>query len=404
MPLTATAVRNVQASDKARKLTDGHGLYLLVTPAGGKLWRFDYRFDGKRKTLAIGRVPEVGLREARELHAAARSALARGIDPGEARKQARARRATIAEESFEAVAREWFAKNAPRWAKSHAGRIMRRLERDVFPWLGDRPIAEIGAPEILTVLRRVEARGALETAHRELQSCSQVFRYGVAIGKAQRDPTGDLRGALPPACSKHYPTITEPKGIGALLRAIEGYEGSLVTRCALRMAPLVFVRPGELRGAEWAEIDLDAAEWRIPGERMKMGARHLVPLSRQAVAILRELQPLTGAGKLVFPSERTRERPFSENTLNAALRRLGFTKDEMTAHGFRSMASTILNEQGWNRDAIERQLAHVERNTVRAAYNYAEHLEERRRMMQAWANYLDSLRDGAEVVPIHRRA
>ncbi|MGH6885504.1 MAG: tyrosine-type recombinase/integrase, partial [Geminicoccales bacterium] len=242
------------------------------------------------------------------------------------------------------------------------------------------------------VLRRIEARGAIDTAHRVLQNCGQVFRFAVATGRAVRDPAADLRGALVTVRGSHFASITEPKAIGALLRAIGGYQGTHIVRCALRLAPLTFVRPGELRAAEWPEFDLDAAEWRIPAERMKMRAIHLVPLSAQAVGILRELRPLTGTGRYVFPGERTPTRPMSENTVNAALRRLGYSKDEMTGHGFRSMASTLLNEQGWHRDAIERQLAHGERDAVRAAYNYAEHLPERRRMMQAWADYLDGLK------------
>lgn len=266
------------------------------------------------------------------------------------------------------------------------------MEKDIFPWLGSRPVSAITAPELLTCLRRIEARGALDTAHRAHQNCGQIFRYAVATGRAERDPSGDLRGALPPATHVHYASITEPEKIGALLRAIDGYDGTFVSRCALRLAPLVFVRPGELRAAKWAEIDLDKAEWRIPAERMKARVLHIVPLSTQAIEILRDLKPLTGRSEYLFPSVRTRSKPISDNTLNAALRRLGYTTDEVTTHGFRSMASTLLNEQGWDRDAIERQLAHGERNEVRAAYNYAQYLPVRRKMMQAWADYLDTLR------------
>jgi integrase len=251
---------------------------------------------------------------------------------------------------------------------------------------------------LLTTLRRIESRGALETAHRALQNCSQVFRYAVATGRAERDPSGDLRGALPPAKGRHHASITDPIAIGELMRLLEGYQGSFVTKCALQLAPLLFVRPGELRRAEWSEINLEKAEWRIPGEKMKMGAVHIVPLSVQAVQILRELKALTGDRKYVFPGVRTPTRPMSENTVNAALRRLGYAKEELTGHGFRSMASTLLNEHGWNRDAIERQLAHAERDSVRAAYNYAEHLVERRKMMQEWADYLDSLKTGAKIL------
>jgi len=262
-------------------------------------------------------------------------------------------------------------------------------------------VRDILAPELLATIRRIESRGAIETAHRTLQNCGQVFRYAVASGYADRDISGDLRGAIPPTKEKHHASVTDPKDVAALLRTIESYAGSFVTMCALRLAPMTFVRPGELRHAEWGEIDLDKAEWRIPAEKMKMREQHIVPLSRQAVAILRELHPLTGAGKYVFPSVRTQARPMSENTVNAALRRLGYAKDEMTGHGFRSMASTLLNEMGWNRDAIERQLAHAERNSIRAAYNFAEFLPERRKMMQAWADYLDKLRAGAKVTALH---
>ena len=342
----------------------------------------------------------MSLRQARERRDEARKLLAAGIDPGTIRKAER----IVNSDTFEAVAREWFEKFSPKWAKGHADKIIRRLERDVFPWIGTRPIGELTAPEVLTMLRRIESRGAIETAHRAHQNCGAVFRYAVATGRAQRDPCGDLRGAIPPAKSEHFASITEPDGIGELLRAIDGYTGYAATRAALKLAPLVFVRPGELRHAEWAEINLDKSEWRIPSERMKMRTPHVVPLSRQAVAVLQDLRPLTGVGQLLFPSVRTRARPMSENTVNAALRRLGYTSDDMTGHGFRSMASTLLNEQGWHRDAIERQLAHAERDAVRAAYNYAEHLPERRKMMQAWADYLDSLRTGAKVLAIKRKA
>jgi integrase len=323
--------------------------------------------------------------------------LANGIDPGVKRKVEKASEV----DSFEAIAREWFEKFSANWAPTHSSKVIRRLEMDVFPWLGSRRARDIAPPELLTCLRRVESRGALDTAQRVLQNCGQIFRYAVATGRAERDPAADLRGALPPPNGDHFASITEPTNIGALLRSIEGYEGTFIARCALRLAPLVFVRSGELRKSEWSEFDLDGAEWRIPGERMKARVLHIVPLSRQAVAILRELHASTGDGKYLFPSVRSAARPMSDNTLNAALRRLGYTTDDMTAHGFRSMASTLLNEQGcWNRDAIERQLAHGERDEVRAAYNYAEYLPERRKMMQAWADYLDGLRVGANVIPI----
>jgi integrase len=410
MPLTDTAIRSIKPQDRPFKLFDSLGLYLEVSPAGGRWWRWKYRFGGKEKRISFGVYPDVSLKAAREKRDAARQQLAAGIDPGEARKAQKLAQAGA--ESFEAIAREWHAKFSPGWVPSHGDRILRRLEHDVFPWLGKRPIAEIKAPELLAMLRRIESRGALETTHRAMQNCGQVFRYAVATGRAERDPTGDLRGALPPPKEKHHASILEPKGIAELLRAIDAYQGYIVTKCALRLAPLVFVRPGELRRAQWQEIDLEKAEWRIPGDRMKMREQHIVPLARQAVDILRELEPLTNrafparpdAPRYVFPSARTHERPMSENAILAALRRMGYTKDEMTGHGFRSIASTLLHEQGWNHQAIERQLAHADRNAVSAAYNFAEHLPERRRMMQAWADHLDLLKTGAEVIPLFKKA
>lgn len=404
MALTDKAIRAAKHADRPVRLFDGGGLYLELAPNGGKWWRLKYRFAGKEKRLSLGVYPHVALKQARERRDDAKRLLANGIDPSEQRKAAKATVTERAANSFEAVAREWFAAFSPKWAKSHSSKILKRLEHNVFPYIGGRPIAEITSRDMLGVLRKVEGRGAIETAHRTKQNCSQVFRYAVATGRADRDPTIELRGALAPARERHHPSITDPKAIGALLRAIDGYEGSLVTKCALRLAPLTFVRPGELRRAEWPEFNLQKAEWRIPAERMKMREQHIVPLSTQAVAVLKELEPLTGRGKYVFPGARTNGRSMSENTVNAALRRLGYSKDQMTGHGFRSMASTHLNEQGWHRDAIERQLAHAERDDVRAAYNFAEHLPERRRMMQAWADYLDALKAGAKVTTIKRAA
>ncbi len=323
MPLTDTAIRNAKPGPKPIRMFDGGGLYLEVAPSGGKWWRFKYRFGGKEKRLSLGVYPDVGLKEARERRDEARKLLAGDIDPGENRKAKQAAQADRAANSFEVVAREWFAKFGPTWSPSHGDRIIRRLERDIFPWIGGRPVADVTAPELLAVLRRIEGRGAVETAHRAQQNCGQVFRYAIATGRAQRDPSGDLRGALQPVKEKHHAAITEPKAIGELLRAMDGYEGYFVTKCALRLAPLVFVRPGELRKAEWAEIDLDHAEWNIPAERMKMREPHLVPLSRQTVEILRELQALTGGGRYVFPGARTNGRPMSDNAILAALRRMG---------------------------------------------------------------------------------
>ena len=400
MSLTDKSIRTARHSDKAVRLFDGGGLYLEFAPKGGKWWRLKYRFGGKEKRFSLGVYPHVTLKQARERRDEAKKLLANGIDPSVQRKASNAAVTERAANSFEAIAREWFASFSRKWVKGHSDKVLRRLEHNVFPYLGARPIAEITTRELLVVLRKVEGRGAIETAHRTKQNCSQVFRYAVATGRAERDPTVELRGALTPVRERHHPSITDPKAIGALLRAIVGYDGSLVTRCALRLAPLTFVRPGELRRAEWPEFDFDKAEWRIPAERMKMREQHIVPLSTQAVAVLMELQPLTGRNRYVFPGARTNGRPMSENTVNAALRRLGYASDQMTGHGFRSMASTLLNEQGWHRDAIERQLAHAERDNVRAAYNYAEHLPERRRMMQAWADCLDTLTQGAQIIPL----
>jgi integrase len=402
MALTNTTVTKAKPKEKPYKLGDERGLYLLVKPNGTKAWRMKYRASGSEKLLAFGVFPDLSLADARDMRDEARTQLAKGIDPGVAKQAAKTAQAGA--ESFEAIAREWFVKYSPNWVAHHGDKILRRLERDVFPWIGTRPVKDVKAPELLAALRRIESRGALETAHRALQNCGQVFRYAVATGRAERDPTNDLRGALPPPQEKHHASITKPDEIGALLRAIRGYSGSLVTACALNLAPLVFVRPGELRHAEWPEFDLDGSEWRLPAEKMKARVPHIVPLPRQAVAILHELQPLTGAGRYIFPGLRSAKRPMSENTVNGALRRLGYAKDQMTGHGFRSMASTLLNEQGWHRDAIERQLAHGERDNMRAAYNYAEHLPERRKMMQAWADYLDRLAAGERKVTSIKRA
>ncbi len=400
MPLTHTEIVNAKPREKPYRLFDGHGLYLEVSPSGGRWWRFKYRFAGKEKRLSLGVYPDVTLKRARERLDDVREKLAAGVDPGEERKRNGATPdSTAPGNPFETIAREWFGKYSPAWAPGHGGKIIRRLELNIFPWLGQKPIGDIKPLELLAVIQRIEQRGANETAHRALQNCGRVFRYAVATGRAERDITRDLLGALAPVVERHHASIVEPKAVGALLRAIDGYAGSLVVRCALRLAPLVFVRPGELRMAEWDEFNLDEGEWRIPAARMKMRSPHFVPLSRQAVDVLRELHPLTGGRRFVFPGERSRDRAMSNNTVNAALRRLGYTNAQMTGHGFRSMASTLLNEQGWHPDAIERQLAHQEPNEIRAAYNYAKHLPERRTMMQAWADFLDGLRSAGAAIP-----
>jgi integrase len=406
MALSDLGIKNAKPGEKPLRLSDSGGLYLEVAPSGGKLWRLKYRFNGKEKRLALGKYPEVGLKEARERRDEARKLLANEIDPGENRKVQRAAKTERAANSFEVVAREWLAKNTPKWATTHTSKIVRRLEMYVFPWLGGRPIAEIAPPELLSVARRVEDAGAVETAHRILQNCGQVFRYGVATGRVTSDPTRDLRGkggALQSAKPVHMAAITEPRKVAELLRIFDTYQGTLTVRCALQLAPLVFVRPGELRQAEWKDIDLDAAEWRYIAS--KKGNAHIVPLAHQAVATLRELHALTGTGRYVFPSARTGERPMSDNAVLAAMRRLGIAKDEMSGHGFRAMARTILDEVlGFRPDLIEHQLAHAVRDPNGRAYNRTAHLPERRKMMQAWADYLDKMKAGAEVIPLHRNA
>ena len=415
MSLTDTAIRNTKPGAKPIRLFDGGGLYLEIAPTGGKWWRLKYRYVGKEKRLSLGVYPEVPLagrkdkksgewvKGARDRRDEARQLLADGIDPGENRKAMKSARVERAGNSLEVVARECFAKCAATWAANHGDRIIRRFERDIFPWIGGRPIAEVTAPELLAVVRRIESRGAVETAHRALSNCGQVFRYAIATGRAERDPSADLRGALTPVKGEHFAAITEPKRAAELLRAIDGYQGTLTVSCALRLAPLVFVRPGELRRAEWADIDLDAAEWRYTVT--KTDTAHIVPLSSQSVAVLRELRPLTGKGRFVFPGGRSAGRPMSDNAILAGLRRMGIGKDEMSGHGFRAMARTILDEVlGVRPDFIEHQLAHAVRDPNGRAYNRTAHLPERRKMMQQWADYLDKLKAGADVIPLHGQA
>ena len=401
MPLTDTAIRNAKPKDRQYKLSDEKGLYLLVKKSG-KYFRLDYRYVGKRKTLAIGVYPEVTLAGARQERDDARKLLRKGVDPSQNKKKTKTTLRELAVNNFEAVGREWFDKNRNVWTEKHATSVIRRLELNVFPWIGNRPIKLIAAPELLEVLLKIECSGAIETAHRIKQICGQVFRYAIATARAERDPSADLKGALAPVKPKSMATITDLKRIGGLLRAISDYDGQIATICALRLAPLVFVRPGELRHAEWLEIDLDNAEWKIPAEKMKMRSTHIVPLSKQAIEIFRTIEPITGDGRYVFPSLRSTARPMSNNTVNAALRRMGYSKEEMTGHGFRAMASTILHEQGWPSDMIERQLAHAERNSVKAAYNHAEYLPERRKMMQQWSDFLDALKTGEKEIQLRR--
>ncbi len=386
--LSDTIIRAVKPRDRPYKLSDELGLFLLVTPRGGRWWRFKFRFDRKEQLLSLGVYPEVSLAQARKKRDSMRRDCKRGINPAAKRRAEK----YSAGNSFEAIAREWFGKFSANWEESHSSKIIRRLELYIFPWIGARPIAKLGARDVLTCLQRVEAGAKLETAKRALQNCSRIFRYAIATGRADENPATHLMGALPPARQGHLAAITNPKDFGELLRAIESYNGSTVVRIALQLAPLVFVRPGELRAAEWSEMDFFKAEWHIPAMKMKMPTKHIVPLSRQAVSVLRDIHPLTGAGRYVFPSPRSSQRQLSAVALLAALRRMGYEQGTVTVHGFRSTASTLLNEQGKNRDWIERQLAHGERDGVRAAYNYADYLPQRKIMMQEWADYLDGLK------------
>ena len=391
MPLTDTSIRNAKPGAKAVRMFDGGGMYLEVSPAGGKLWRMKYRFGGKEKRMAFGAYPDVGLKNAREKRDAARKLLADGIDPGEVKKAVKSSRVLRDSNSFEVIAREWFQKNRDAWAPSHSDKIITRLENDVFPWLGGKAIAEITAPDVLAALRRIEGRGTLDTAHRASGNCSQVFRYAIATGRATRDPVPDLRGALPPARGENFPSITDPAKVAELLRAIDAFSGTFVVRCALLLAPLLFVRPGELRHAEWSGFDLDKAEWSYRVTKTKTD--HLVPLAAQAVAILRELYALTGQRRYVFPG-RDPQKAMSEAAVNAALRRMGYdTKTEITGHGFRAMARTILHEElNQKPEVIEHQLAHSVADSLGTAYNRTKFLKERKAMMQLWADYLDKLK------------
>ncbi len=406
MPLTDATARNAKQSATARKLSDGGGLQLLVQPTGSKLWRLAYRFAGKQKTLALGIYPTVSLAEARSGRDQAKKLLTKGIDPSTQRKLDREVRKAATDNSFRVVAEEAISK-LEREGRAHLTLIKKRWLLDfAFPAFGERPVAEITARELLALLQKIERRGLYETAKRLRSSCGMVFRFAIATGRAERDPSVDLRGALTTHQVRHRATIVDPTGIGALLRAIDAFDGQPTTRAALRLAAYVFVRPGELRHAEWKEFDLGAAVWSIPAEKMKMRRPHRVPLARQALAILRDLEEITGNGRWLFPSVRTVARPISENTLNAALRRLGYSSEAMSTHGFRAMAATRLNEMGrWNPDAIERQLAHQEPSAVRRAYIHsAEYWPERVLMMQAWADYLDELREGGKVkvLPLER--
>jgi integrase len=400
MALTDIQIKGLKPADKPYRKFDGKGLYIQVSPSGGRLFRFKYHFNGKEKTLSIGQYPDISLSDARKRHQEARELLAKGIDPSAEKKTEKLK----CTNSFEQVAREWWESQKGKWTVGHAESIMRRLEANAFPWLKDRPVDEINTGELLQALRRIESRNAIDTAKRIGNYFRNIFIYAVACGYSTHNPAADLTKALKVTPKRNLPAITEPSQITELLRAIDGFKGTFVVGCALRFAPLVFVRMGELRAAEWTEFDLDNKLWIIPAKRMKMKRDHVVPLARQAVAILKDLEPFTGSGRLVFPSVRTPARPMSENTLNVALRRLGYSKDEMVSHGFRSMASTRLHEMGWKSEIIEFQLAHADKNKIRAVYNRAEYLEDRIVMMQSWADYLDALRVGADIIPFKKVA
>ena len=398
--LSATAINNAKPKDKPYKLADEKGLYLFIQAIGSKLWRFDYRFLGKRKTLALGSYPDVSLSHARDKRDKARSLLAGDppIDPSENRKAEKSSKLLSSENSFEVIAREWWQTHMNNKAASHKNKVIRRFELYLFPWIGNKPIADITAPQMLQVVKRIETLNKLETAHRALQTAGQVFRYAVQTGRAIRDVTVDLKGALPPTSIKHMAAFTEPKQIAELLRAIDGFGGTLTVQCALRLSPLVFVRPSELRQAKWRDIDLDAGEWRYLVSKTKTD--HLVPLSIQAINILKTIHPLSGHGEYVFQGGHSPLRPMSEAAVNAALKRMGYdTQSEITGHGFRAMARTILHERlNIDPHVIEHQLAHKVPDALGAAYNRTKFIEQRKVMMQQWADYLDELKAGAKVV------
>ncbi len=403
MALSDTAIRAAKPAEKPRKLADEKGMYLLIQPSGPKLWRMDYRFDNKRKTLALGTYPDTGLALAREKRHAARKLLAQDIDPAAQRKQDKHERKVSQENTFEAVARDWMKTKGKEWTAGYAAKTRACLERHAFPSMGSKPIRNISAPNLLTMLRVIEKRGTVDMAHRIQQHCGAVFRYGIATGLLSADPTPSLRGALSTVKTEHYAALTDPKDFADLLRSIDDYHGEITTKIAMQMLASTLQRTKEVRFAEWPQIDFDGALWRIPAEVMKMREAHLVPLSTQMISHLKELHALTGSGRLLYPSTTNRDRPISENTVTYALARMGY-KGRMTGHGFRSVASTILNEQGYRHDVIERQLAHAERNQVRAAYNRAEYLSERKAKMQEWADYLDKLKAGAAVIQLRGEA
>ena len=393
MPLNAMIVQSAKPKDKSYKLSDGRGLYLEISPSGGKWWRYKYRFEGKEKRISLGTYPDISLAKARDNHITARKLLAEGIDPSEDRKSKKAIKKINAENSFEQVARAWWESHMQNKATSHKNKVIRRFELYLFPWIGNKPISGITSPQVLEVIRRIEKLNITETAHRTLQTTGQVFRYAVQNGYALRDVTVDLKGAIPPTKTKHMAAFTEPKQVAELLRAIDEFKGTLTVQCALKLSPLVFTRPSELRQAKWKDIDLDAGLWCYLVSKTKTD--HLVPLSTQAVEILRTIQPLSGHGEYVFQGGHSPRRPMSEAAINAALKRMGYdTQSEITGHGFRAMARTILHERlNIDPHIIEHQLAHKVPDTLGAAYNRTKFIEQRKIMMQSWADYLDALKE-----------
>lgn len=393
MPLTATAVKQAKPKEKSYKLSDERGMFLLVQPNGARYWRLKYRFAGKEKLLALGVYPEVSLKDARELRDEARKLLANGVDPSDLRRAKKAAISDAIENSFEAIGREWFANKLIDKSEGHKTRTLRALEKDLFPSIGKRPISSISPPELLTALRKIESRGAIDTAHRAKQTAGQVFRYAIATGRAERDPSADLKGALRTTKKKHFAAITDPREVGRLLVAIDDFQGTPTVKAALQLSPLLFCRPGELRHMEWDEINWEEKQWELPPEKMKMKQPHIVPLSKQAIAALKDIERLNGRRRYVFPSARGASRPLSENAVRVALRTMGYDNDTMTHHGFRAMARTLLDEVlGFRVDWIEHQLAHAVKDAKGRAYNRTSHLKQRRQMMQKWADYLDGLK------------
>jgi len=398
MSLTDVQIKSLKPSKKPIKKFDGGGLYIHITPAGSKLWRYKYKYNGLSKIFSIGKYPIIGLKDARSKHMKAQKLLLNGIDPSANKKEKKLNRFN----NFGAIAQQWFDNQKPGWSENYSKKVWRGMEINLLPWLKNKPINEITTRMVLDVLRNIEKRGAIETAHRTGQIANQIFIFAIAWEFLDNNPANDISKALQVNPEKNLAAITNPVEVGELLRAMDEFQGTFVVQCALKLQPFVFVRPGELRKAEWKEIDFKNCLWTIPAHRMKMKREHIVPLSKQALELLNSIHPLTGHGKYIFPAVHTDSRPMSNNTLNVALRRLGYSKDQMCAHGFRTTASTNLHEMGWKSEVVERQLAHVDKNSIRGTYNKAEYIEERIKMMRSWADYLDGLKSGAEIIPFKK--